>query len=147
MKLSQKSLGSIEAVLKRAIEKYNGDEQTIVTDIHCYPNPVSGELFIYDDDEEELANTTVPEWIGIEDENFFDEAAKVLRTSLSRMKDAGSFSKLTLLKPYSFVLVDDDKETVEELLLMDDDTMLLHTELLQGLDKDLDNFLKKLLED
>ena len=30
------------------------------------------------------------------------------------------------MKPYSFVLVDDDKETVSELLLVDDeDTMLL----------------------
>ena len=44
------------------------------------------------------------------------------------------------------VLVDEDKETVTELLLVDDDTMLVNDELLKGLDKELDDFLKELLE-
>jgi len=51
-----------------------------------------------------------------------------------------------LLKPYSFVLVDEEKETIADLLLMDDDTMLLSEGLLQGLDEELDAFLKDLLE-
>ena len=50
------------------------------------------------------------------------------------------------MKPYSFVLVDEDKETVAELLLIDDDTLLVDDELLKGLDKELDEFLKNLLE-
>ena len=54
--------------------------------------------------------------------------------------------KLTILKPFSFVLVDDDKETIAELLLMDDDTLLVNEELLKGLDEELDSFLKELLE-
>ena len=58
----------------------------------------------------------------------------------------GSFDKLTILKPYSFVLVDEDKETISELLLVDDDTLLVNDELLKGLDKELDDFLKDLLE-
>lgn len=62
------------------------------------------------------------------------------------MKDAGDFDKVSILKPYSFVLVDEDKETVTELLLVDDDTMLVNDELLKGLDKELDDFLKELLE-
>ena len=62
------------------------------------------------------------------------------------MKDAGDFDKVTILKPYSFVRVDEDKETVTELLLVDDDTMLVNDELLKGLDKELDDFLKELLE-
>ena len=33
-----------------------------------------------------------------------------------------------------------------ELLLVDDDTMLVNDELLKGLDKELDDFLKELLE-
>jgi hypothetical protein len=44
------------------------------------------------------------------------------------------------------VLVDDDKETIAELLLLDDDTLLVDNELLEGLDKELDDFLKELLE-
>ena len=49
--------------------------------------------------------------------------------------------------PYSFVLVDEDRETVAELLLVDnEDTLLLNDELLKGLDEELDAFLKDLLE-
>lgn len=45
------------------------------------------------------------------------------------------------MKPYSFVLVDEDRETVAELLLVDDeDTLLLNDELLKGLDEELDAF-------
>lgn len=42
--------------------------------------------------------------------------------------------------------VDEEKETVAELLLIDDDTILVNDELLKGLDKELDDFLKDLLE-
>jgi hypothetical protein len=58
----------------------------------------------------------------------------------------GAFDKLTIMKPFSFVLVDDDKETIAELLLLDDDTLLVNEELLKGLDEELDAFLKDLLE-
>ena len=54
---------------------------------------------------------------------------------------------LPLLKPYSFVLVDEDRETIAEFLLIDDDTLLVNHELLEGLDEELDDFLKQLLED
>ena len=44
-------------------------------------------------------------------------------------------------------MVDEDRETVAELLLVDDeDTLLLNDELLKGLDEELDAFLKDLLE-
>ena len=52
-----------------------------------------------------------------------------------------------LIKPYSFVLVDDEYETVADLLLVDDDTMLVSDGLLKGLDEELDAFLKQLLEE
>jgi hypothetical protein len=56
-----------------------------------------------------------------------------------------SQSSLALLED-SFVLVDDDRETIAELLPMDDDTLLVNEELLKGLDEELDSFLKELLE-
>ena len=40
-----------------------------------------------------------------------------------------------------------EKETVAELLLVDDDTMMLSEELLKGLDEELDDFLEKLLKE
>jgi hypothetical protein len=44
-------------------------------------------------------------------------------------------------------LEQDDKETVEELYLVDDDTVIIDPDLMQGLDEDLDKFLENLLKD
>ena len=89
---------------------------------------------------------TIDEWSAYEGDDFYENAERVLRPILCRMKDGGDFDKLTILKPYSFVLVDEEKETVAELLLVDDDTLLVNDELLKGLDEELDSFLKELLE-
>lgn len=147
MKLSQSSISLLEGAIKDAISKYTcGCDQTIVTDIHLQPNPNSGELSIFNDEDEELANITVEEWIAYENEDFYEKTGHKLTNLLCNIKNRGDFDKLTILKPFSFVLVDDDKETLSELLLMDDDTILLNENLLEGLDEELDSFLKDLLE-
>ena len=147
MKLSQQSLSIIESAIQKAVGKYECNcEQTVVTHIHQQPAQPSGQLNIYNDDDEELANVMVEEWATYDGDDFLENIEPGLRSILCRMKDAGDFDKVTILKPYSFVLVDEDKETVTELLLVDDDTMLVNDELLKGLDKELDDFLKELLE-
>ena len=52
-----------------------------------------------------------------------------------------------ILKPFSFVLENDEKEILAELYLADDDTVIISGELMEGLDQELDNFLEKLMED
>ena len=147
MKLSQQSLSIIESAIQKAVGKYVCNcGQTVVTDIHLQPDQTSGQLNIYNDDDEELANVMVEEWATYDGDDFLENIEPGLRSILCRMKDAGDFDKVSILKPYSFVLVDEDKETVTELLLVDDDTMLVNDELLKGLDKELDDFLKELLE-
>ena len=147
MKLSQQSLSTIESAIQKAVAKYVcGCDQTAVTDIHLQPDQTSGQLTIYNDDDEELANVMIEEWATYDGDDFMENVKPNLKSILCRMKDAGDFDKVTILKPYSFVLVDEDKETVAELLLIDDDTLLVDDELLKGLDKELDEFLKNLLE-
>ena len=147
MKLSQSALSLLEETIKRAIGKYTcGCEQTIVTDIHLQANQNSGEFFLFDDDDQELANATIEEWMTYENDDFYENIEHILSSLLCNMKNQGIFDKLTIMKPFSFVLVDDDKETIAELLLLDDDTLLVNEELLKGLDEELDAFLKDLLE-
>ena len=147
MKLSQSSLSQLGNTIKKAVSRYNcACEQTIVTDIHLQANPTSGELVIFNDEDEELARTTSEEWINYDGEDFNSDTERTLSTLLNEMKSAGDFDQMTNLKPFSFVLVDEDKETLAELLLMDDDTLMVSDELLKGLDEELDEFLKKLLE-
>jgi hypothetical protein len=54
---------------------------------------------------------------------------------------------MSILKPFSLVLEDDDKETVAELYVADDDTVIIDEELMAGLDKDLDDFFAKLFSE
>ncbi|WP_294616179.1 hypothetical protein [uncultured Bacteroides sp.] len=147
MKLSQPSLSLLEETIKQAIGKYTcGCEQTVVTDIHLQASQSSGELLLFDDDDRTLADTIVEEWTAYEGDDFYENMERILSNLLSNMKNRGAFDKLTIMKPFSFVLVDDDKETIAELLLLDDDTLLVNEGLLEGLDEELDAFLKDLLE-
>lgn len=148
MKMSEQSRASIVSALKTALCRYasEGDE-TVVTDIHLQPNSESGELIIFDDDDQELSRTIINEWVEYESDDFYTVVEPILRAEVEALKESGKLEKLCLIKPYSFVLVDEDKETVAELLLVDeDDTLLLNDELLKGLDEELDAFLKDLLE-
>lgn len=147
MKLSTSSHSLIESALKEAVSRFACQcEQTIITDIHLLPRQDSGELIIFDDDDEELASANIKEWADYENDNFYEDVERVLRADLNKIKEAGLCDNLSILKPYSFVLVDEDRETISELLLVDDDTLLVSEELLQGLDEELDDFLKELLE-
>lgn len=148
MKMSEQSRASIVSALKTAICRYTSEgDETVVTDIHLQPNSESGELIIFDDDDQELSRTIINEWVEYESDDFYTVVEPILRAEVEALKESGKLEKLCLMKPYSFVLVDEDKETVAELLLVDeDDTLLLNDELLKGLDEELDAFLKDLLE-
>ena len=147
MEINQQSQSAIESAIKKAIKPFmQGHAQPAVTDIHIQPNFGTGELYIFDDEDNELASTTVNEWANSDGEDYSEEAEKALRFILNKLKDEDTFAKITILKPYSFVLVDEDKETISDLLLIDDDTLFIDEELLKGLDEELDSFLKDLLE-
>ena len=78
-------------------------------------------------------------------DDFYEEMQHILQTLLSKLKEEGTFDRLAIMTPYNFVLVDEDKETVAELLIVDDDTLIVNDDLLKGLDEELDTFLKDLL--
>ncbi len=149
MKLSAQSHAQIATALRKAVSIYpSEDGRTVVTDIHLQPRQDSGELVFYDDDDKELSRVLIAEWVDYRDADFEKAAEHVLRDELRQLKEKGAMDNLCIMKPYSFVLVDYDKETIAELLLMDDeDTLLLSEELLKGLDEELDAFLKDLLKD
>lgn len=147
MKLSQQSQSSIETAIRHAVGKFPcGCEPSTITDIHIQPNQNSGELLIFDDEDNELACSIIEEWLSYDGSDFYKSTERILCTVLHTMKENKEFEKLSILQPFSFVLVDEEKETIGELLLMDDDLLLVNEELLKGLDEELNNFLKELLE-
>ncbi|MBR4380627.1 MAG: hypothetical protein IKP48_05145 [Bacteroidaceae bacterium] len=145
MKLNESSSAQLKATIRKSIGKYIVEEESFVTDIHIQVNSQNGVCRLFDDDDCELGHTTLIEWVAYEGDDFDEMVEEELTTILHEMKDAGEFDKLQILKPYSFVQIDDEKETIADLLLMDDDTLIVTDELLKGLDEELNDFLKDLL--
>ena len=89
---------------------------------------------------------TVDDWIDNQDDNFYEQAAEQLKQMFRERKQL--LENLGLLKPFSLLMVDENKETVSELYLVDDNMIILESEeLMKGLDKDLDDFINRLLAD
>ena len=148
MNLSPQSIATVQAFLANALGKYAVKEAApVITDIYLQPQLTTGALVVLNDDDEVLAKTVVQEWVNPVYEDFYEGAEADLCKVLADIQQAGELDKLCLLKPYSFVLVDEDKETLADLLLVDDaETLFLRDELLKGLDEELNTFLKDLLE-
>ena len=148
MKLTTQSHFSIKLLLEEALNSFTRSEGGLaVTDIYLQPNSDTGELILFDDDENELARTIIPECVEYSHSDFYNSLEKILCAELKQLKENHFLDKVKIMKPFSFVLVDDDKETIAELLIVDDeDTLFVNDELLKGLDDELNDFLKDLLE-
>lgn len=148
MEITEQTILQVERFIKKVAQKFSTVEESeasLLTDIHIRVSQDSGEMLAFDDDDVEITRCVVEQWIDCKDENFYDEIADCLRGLLR--KNAEIIDNLGLLKPYSFVLEDDDKQHLGELYLADDDTIILGGDLMQNLDQDLDGFLDELLKD
>lgn len=138
----------VKEVIRLALTKISGSEEDLsVTDIHIQPSQETGCIKIYDDEENLLASDTIEEWKEYEEDDFNAGVAKVLKEEIEVLKKDGLIDSLKILKPYYFVLIDENKETIADIYLVDDDTLILNDELLKGLDKELDDFLEQLLKE
>ena len=146
MKTTELTIQQIERAIRKIADKFPPSEEAIVmTDIHFRVTQETGELMAFDDNDEELNRCIIEDWIDNTDDDFFEQIPSVFRKCLDKMKD--TVENMSILKPFSFVLENDDKESVAELYLVDDETVIIDPDLMQGLNEDLDDFFKKLFED
>ena len=145
----EQTIQQVERFIRKVAQKFpaqlSEEDNTVLTDIHVRVSQDSGELLAFDDEDNEITRCVVEQWIDNKDENFYDEVAKTLR-DVTR-KNSETIDNLGILKPYSFVLEDDDKENLGELYLADDDTIIVGGDLMENLDSDLDSFLDDLLKE
>ena len=140
---NEQTYQQIERALCKAASKFSPDAETIpLTDLYVQVKQESGELKIYDDDDNELTRCVVEEWIGNTDEDFYTAIRPIIIKSIKNIKDITE--NVAILKPYSYVLMDDEYETIDELYLVDDDTILISGKLMEGLDNDLETFWEQL---
>lgn len=146
MKATEQTLHQIERVIRKVADKFPPvDEPMLLTDIHMRVNQETGEFVAFDDDDKEITRSVIEQWIGNTDNDFYNSIVSDIRKCLEKQKK--TIDHMSILKPYSFVLEDEDKETIAELYVADDDTVIIYPELMAGLDKELDDFLKTLLDD
>jgi hypothetical protein len=131
MNLGKQSQTAILTALKEAFDKFplGGGQSTVVSDINLHPCLASGELIILDDDDHELARVEVSEWANCVPEEFYVQVELQLRPLLDSLEKDGVLEKLSLLKPYSFVLIDDNISIGAEVIFI-------------GINNKLDNYLE-----
>jgi hypothetical protein len=146
MKATEQTIQQIERALRKTADKFPpSDEATQMTDIHISVTQESGELLTFDDNDRELTRCVVEQWIGNKDDDFYESVSKSLHKCINNMKQ--TLDNLSILKPYSFVLEDDDREVLEELYMVDDEIGFIDPVSIDSLDSDLDAFLDKLMND
>lgn len=148
MKLTPASQAEIGKALQTVISLYAGEEDlSVSTDFYFQPQREEGTLTIFNDDEQAIAEARIPEWVEAEEATFYDEAGDCLKAAIEKANVDGSLERLAVWMPYSFVLVDDERETICDLLLVDDDTLVVTDSLLKGLNEELNSFLEQLLKE
>lgn len=145
MGYTEQTQQQIERFLRKVAQKFTAKESDMpMTDIHLRASQDSGDLMAFDDDDNEISRCVISTWIENKSDNFYQKIAYTLRSELNRMKD--TIDNLSIMKPFSFILEDDEKNNIAELYLVDDDLVMIGGNLMQGLDEDLDNFLQNILK-
>jgi len=145
MKATEQTQQQIERFVKKIAQKFpQSNEASQLTDIHIRVTQESGEMMAFDDDENEITRCVVEQWIDNKDEDFYDQVLLILRNQFKRLRKI--IDDFGILKPYSLVLENDDKESMGELYLADDDTVIVSGDLMEGLDKELDDFFNDLMK-
>ncbi len=146
MKPTEQTLQQISRALKKIAQKFPPhDEPSLLTDIHLRVSQDSGELVAFDDEDQEITRCVIEQWIDNKEENFYTQVTNLLRNETKKMGD--TIDSMGIMKPFCFVLEDEDKTTVSDLYLADDDTVIIGDDLMKGLDKDLDSFFEKLMSE
>ena len=146
MEASKQTIQQIERTLRKVIAKFPANAEPVMTDIHLLVSNYTGEIRTYDDDDEELDRCVVEQWIKSSDEAFYEHIVPILRSCIENQQKKKK--KMSVMQPFSFVLIDEDHETLQDLVIIDnEETVMIDSNLLDGLEEDLDAFLKQLLED
>ena len=147
METTEQAIQQIERAIRKVAAKFPANQEaTVMTDIHLRVTQESGELVAFDDDDNEITRVVIEPWIDNKDENFYQEVTTVLRnvlhTNMREMVD-----QMSILRPFSFVLEDDDREHIAELYCADGETVILGGDLLPNLEDDLDSFFENLIKE
>ena len=147
MNLSNESVAAIRDTIIGVMNNIPKDENfEVITDFHLHLNPDTG-LLVISDDEVQLGSVVVEDWIDIDGDEFTTIVASELTQLLNQMDAEHQFDYIGIAKPFTFILEDNECETIEELFIVDDDNIYFPTDILIGMDDDLDDFFEQLMKE
>lgn len=148
MSISNASTVNLRTAIEQAVHHFaQEDDFMVVTDFHLHLDSDAGEVTIADDTDQVIASAAVEEWVDLDGDEELVSMAGVLKSIISEMANEGVFEQVNVSKPFSFVLEDDNRESIEELYYVDEDIIVLSDDLLKDMDKDLDDFFEKLMKE
>ena len=143
MTATEQTKQSLERFFNKIAQKLPScDEPSLMSDIHVRVSQESGDVMAFDDDENEITRCVVEPWIDNKEDDFYDKVTSQLRQQMTAMSQV--VEGLGVMKPYSYVLEDDDKDSIAELYVVDDDTIIVGGDLMDG---DLDHFFNQLMDE
>ncbi len=145
MEPTQQTIQEIDRAIHKIIAKYPVGKDAVLTDIHLEIRQETGDFLAYDDDDQELNRCVVEQWINRKEEDFYDLVTPILYARLDALRP--EIDKMSILHPFSFVLVDGDHETLCDIYLVDEEQQILSGELMPDLERDLNSFMKALFEE
>lgn len=147
MSLSDKELKVIERLFHSLTEEQSPVRiKNGLSDLFIRINLETGELSIFGDDDELIASTVIFSWVG-KGGSPTPDMLNSLRGVLYKLEEQGYWEHELFEHPFSVVLVNDEFESVEELLFLDDELIKLSTPLLENLDTELSDFIASLLKE
>lgn len=143
---ARKVYKEISKVLTEAINSLNeGYTGSSLTDIFLVVDKDSGNLSVFDDEENLLSQIIIEEWASEDDDQVI---ARQLREVVEQFDMDNKFDTLDVFKPFSINIADENLIVQEELLVIEDDSVIrIENDFLNRIDKEFDDFLDKLLRE
>ena len=130
----------VEIAIKESLTNYETKEdRNSLEDLYLYHDKEDNSLVIYDDTNHVLNKVQLPG-----DRSF--NLAHTLRQVLHQAGRNRLFDKGYIAKPFTVSLVDKDFVVLEELFFWDDDTVKMSNIVWKNIEKELDDFIEKLLQ-
>ena len=130
----------LEIAIKESLKNYESKESNnSLSDLYLYHDNEDNSLVVYDDSDFVLNRVQIPE----------DQSYNLIYTLRQVLQKAGKerlFARDYILRPFSVSLIDKDFIVLEELFFLDDDTIKFNNAIWKNIERDLDDFIGKLLQ-
>ena len=143
---NEQLISTLELAIKNGLNKFETQrESDSLSDLYLFFNEENTSLIIYDDMENKLVEIELDKFLGNSNKSHEQEVIGAAKIAIKTLEKNKAFDLDYIYKPFSISFVDADFIVSEELIFIDDEMLKLNNSLLTDLDKELNDFLKELM--